>query len=121
MPNNRRAQGEHYEVAAEKHLISCGLSPIERNFTVKGGEIDLIMRDGHTIVFVEVRYRRSQSFGHAAETVTRSKINKLIKAANLWLLKQGLSVYSSDFRFDLVAIHQHGDQVEWIKNAITQG
>ncbi|WP_432715641.1 YraN family protein [Vibrio sinaloensis] len=121
MPNNPRAQGEHYEAAAEKYLISCGLSPIERNFTVKGGEIDLIMRDGHTIVFVEVRYRRSQSFGHAAETVTRSKINKLIKAANLWLLKQGLSVYSSDFRFDLVAIHQHGDQVEWIKNAITQG
>jgi putative endonuclease len=119
--NNHRAQGEHYEAAAEKYLISCGLSPIERNFTVKGGEIDLIMRDGHTIVFVEVRYRRSQSFGHAAETVTRSKVNKLIKAANLWLLKQGLSVYSSDFRFDLVAIHQYGDQVEWIKNAITQG
>lgn len=121
MSNNSRAQGEYYEVAAEKHLICCGLSPIERNFSVKGGEIDLIMRDGHTIVFVEVRYRNSQAYGHAAETVTWNKMQKLIKAANLWLLKQGLSVYSTDFRFDLIAIHQQGKQIEWIKNAITQG
>lgn len=117
----KRDTGQFYEAAAEKHLISCGFSLIERNFHSKGGEIDLIMRDGPTIVFVEVRYRSQQTFGHAAETVTRSKIQKLIKTANVWLIKNGLSVYSTDFRFDLVAIHQHGKQVEWIKNAITQG
>ncbi|KJY82356.1 endonuclease [Vibrio galatheae] len=118
---SKRAQGQHYEVAAEKYLISCGLAPIERNFHIKGGELDLIMSDGETIVFVEVRYRKNQAYGHAAETVTASKMKKLIKAATLWLGKQGLSVYSSDFRFDLVAIHQQGEQIEWIKNAITQG
>lgn len=118
---SKRAQGQHYEVAAEKHLISCGLSPIERNFLIKGGELDLIMKDGETIVFVEVRYRKSQAYGHAAETVTASKMKKLIKTATLWLSKNGLSVYSTDFRFDLVAIHQQGEQIEWIKNAITQG
>jgi len=117
----KRAKGQHYEAVAEKHLISCGLSLIERNFLAKGGELDLIMRDKSSIVFVEVRYRKSQAFGHAAETVTRSKIQRLIKAANVWLMKNGLSVYSTDFRFDLVAIHQDGAQIEWIKNAITQG
>lgn len=119
--SSKRATGQQYEAVAEKYLISCGFSLIERNFLAKGGEIDLIMRDGSTLVFVEVRYRKSQRYGHAAETVTRSKINKLIKAANMWLLNNGLSVYSTDFRFDLVAIHQQGEQVEWIKNAITQG
>tara|TARA_Y100001956_G_scaffold82350_1_gene102899 strand:+ start:3016 stop:3381 length:366 start_codon:yes stop_codon:yes gene_type:complete len=118
---SKRSTGQQYEAAAEKYLISCGLSLIERNFHAKGGEIDLIMRNGSTIVFVEVRYRTQQTFGHAAETVTRNKIQKLIKTANVWLMKKGLSVYSTDFRFDLVAIHQHGKQVEWIKNAITQG
>lgn len=79
------------------------------------------MRDNQTIVFVEVRYRKSQTYGHAAETVTYNKAKKLIRAANVWLMKNGLSVHSTDFRFDLVAIHQQGDKVEWIKNAITQG
>ncbi|KGY13684.1 endonuclease [Vibrio tubiashii] len=121
MQLNKRAQGQHYEAVAEKYLIGCGLSPIERNFLIKGGELDLIMKHGETIVFVEVRYRLSQAYGHAAETVTTGKVRKLVKAATLWLAKNGLSIHSTDFRFDLVAIHQHGKQIEWIKNAITQG
>lgn len=121
VPTTKREQGQHYEAAAQSYLTGCGLSLIERNFLAKGGEIDLIMRDGTTIVFVEVRYRKSQSYGHAAETVTPSKMQKLVRAANLWLMKNGLSVYSTDFRFDLVAIHNHGQQIEWLKNVITQG
>ena len=118
---NRRSKGQHYEAVAERYLTSCGFQAIERNFTAKSGEIDLIMRDGDSIVFVEVRYRNNQNYGHAAETVTRSKATKLIRAANVWLMKNGLSIHSTDYRFDLVAIHQQGEQVEWIKNAITQG
>ncbi|MFB9135198.1 YraN family protein [Vibrio sp. AK197] len=118
---SRRATGQAYEAAAEKYLQGCGLVIIERNFQVRGGELDLIMRDGTTTVFVEVRYRNSQQYGHAAETVTPAKIKRLMKTATLWLMKQGLSVHSTDFRFDLVAIHQQGKQIEWIKNVITQG
>lgn len=121
VPTSKRAQGQFYEAAAEKYLIGCGLTPIERNFVIKGGELDLIMQEGETIVFVEVRYRTSQAYGHAAETVTRAKMNKLIKAATVWLSKKGLSIYSTDFRFDLIAMHQQGQQIEWIRNAITQG
>lgn len=119
--HNKRAKGQHFEAAAEKHLSACGLRLIERNFLTKSGELDLIMRDNSTIVFVEVRYRDNQNYGHAAETVTYRKMQKLQKAANLWLMKQGMSIYSTDFRFDVVAIHQQGHQIEWIKNAITQG
>ncbi|WP_245649870.1 YraN family protein [Vibrio nereis] len=118
---NKRSKGQYYEAAAERHLSACGLELIERNFLTKSGEIDLVMRDGTAIVFVEVRYRSSQAFGHAAETVTYRKMQKLQKAANVWLMKQGMSIYSTDFRFDVVAIHQQGQQIEWIKNAITQG
>lgn len=118
---NKRAHGEHYERLAEQHLLSQGLVALERNFTAKSGELDLIMSDGDAIVFVEVRYRKSTSFGHAAETVTYSKMQKLVRAANVWLIKHGLSVHDTHFRFDLVAIHEQGSQIEWIKNAITQG
>ena len=118
---SKRNTGQYYEAAAEKHLSACGLELIERNFLAKSGEIDLVMRDGAAIVFVEVRYRSSQAFGHAAETVTYRKMKKLQKAASIWLMKQGMSIHSTDFRFDVVAIHQQGQQIEWIKNAITQG
>ncbi|MCW8332703.1 YraN family protein [Vibrio sp. SCSIO 43135] len=118
---SRRSTGNHYETVAETYLTGCGLRPIERNFNTKAGEIDLIMADAETIVFVEVKYRARTTHGLAVETVTASKMKKLIKAATLWLLKQGLSVHSTDYRFDIVAIQQQGEQIEWYKNAITQG
>lgn len=114
-------KGKHYEAVAERYLSGDGLSIITRNFHARGGEIDLIMRDGQTIVFVEVRYRQSQHYGHAAETVTKSKMNNIIRAANVWLKQQGLSSYTTDYRFDLIAIHNGGKEIDWIQNAITQG
>ncbi|GAA5648031.1 hypothetical protein VPR01S_21_00740 [Vibrio proteolyticus NBRC 13287] len=118
---SRRSKGAHYETAAKEYLLGCGLSLIERNFSARTGEIDLIMRDGDTIVFVEVRYRTHQNFGHAAETVTYQKMQKLIRTATRWLQTQNLSVHTTDFRFDVVAIHDNGKQTDWIKNAIVQG
>ena len=118
---SRLNKGLFFESAAERHLVSCGLTKIARNFRIKGGEIDLIMRDQDALVFVEVRYRQNQQYGHAAETVNYRKQQRLIKTANVWLRQQGLSVHSTHFRFDGMAIHQDGQQIEWIKNAITQG
>ncbi|MCL9781482.1 YraN family protein [Vibrio sp. S4M6] len=118
---NRKNIGSKYEATAQKYLVQHGLHFIEKNFSVKCGEIDLIMREGDIIVFVEVKYRKTQQFGHAAESVTRNKMRKLVNSANLWLNKHNLSPHSTDFRFDVVAIHQNGDHIEWIKNAITEG
>ena len=79
------------------------------------------MKESSTIVFVEVKYRNSQNYGHAAESVTRQKQHRLIKAANWWMLKQGLNADAQilDLMWSLfIAMVSH---IEWIKNAITEG
>ncbi|MGY2575814.1 YraN family protein [Vibrio sp. C8] len=118
---SKRSKGEQFEQMAAEHLRRQGLSLIDKNFLARGGELDLIMKENSTIVFVEVKYRASQAYGHAAESVTRQKQHRLIKAANWWMLKQGLNADATDFRFDVVAIHNNGNHIEWIKNAITEG
>lgn len=117
---NRRAIGEYYEQAAADYLARCGLDLIEKNFTCKTGELDLIMLDRQTIVFVEVKYRQDNHHGHAAEMVTAQKARKVIKAAYYWMMKKGHSPYTTDFRFDVIAIHNQGNDIEWYRNAITQ-
>lgn len=76
---NSRHQGNHYEQMAADYLRRQGLSLVTQNVNYRLGELDLVMRDGSTLVFVEVRYRASTSYGHAAETVTPSKRARLIK------------------------------------------
>ncbi|CAJ1000181.1 hypothetical protein SODG_005721 [Sodalis praecaptivus] len=83
---------------------------------VRGGEIDLIMREGITWVFVEVRYRRSDTFGTTAESVTARKRRRLLRAAQVWLAQRGASFDTSACRFDIIAIT--GSRVEWLKDAV---
>ncbi len=85
------------------------------NVAVRGGELDLIMRDGTTWVFVEVRYRRNDAFGGAAASVTFRKQQRLLHAAAVWLAGRGASFDTSSCRFDVLAIT--GSQLEWIPNA----
>lgn len=118
---NSRAQGNHYEQMAAQHLCRQGLKLVSQNVNYRCGELDLVMRQGATWVFVEVRYRANRQHGHAAETITRSKRDRLIKAANWWMLANNINSHSADFRFDVVAIHQQGQHIEWLKNAITEG
>ncbi len=118
---SHRETGQHYEQLAAEYLSRQGLKILEQNFHARSGELDLIMQDGACLVFIEVKYRKNQHHGHAAETVTPRKQARLIKTANWWMLKRGCHIENTDFRFDVVAIHQHGQHIEWIKNAITQG
>jgi putative endonuclease len=82
----------------------------------RGGEIDLIMRDGTVTVFVEVRYRASR-FGGAAASVTRSKQHKLLQTARLWLARHNGSFDTVDCRFDVLAFT--GNEIEWLQNAFS--
>lgn len=68
--NNTREVGSHYETLARDYLTRQGYRFITANFNTRLGEIDLIMKDGHTFVFVEVKYRKHSHYGHAAEMVT---------------------------------------------------
>lgn len=90
-----------------------------RNYLCKMGEIDIIMQDRQTLVFVEVRYRKRSSFGSASESVTRSKQQKLIRAAQHYLSRH--NQHHRPCRFDVLAINGQADQpIEWIPNAFQQ-
>lgn len=114
---SRQQTGAGYEQQARRLLERAGLVFVAANVRFRVGEIDLIMRDGETWVFVEVRYRRNDRFGGAAASVTRSKQQKLLKAAALWLNGRQCSFESARCRFDVVAIT--GAQIDWLPDAFT--
>lgn len=105
------ARGREAEARAARHLEGHGLRVVERNFRVRGGEIDLICRDGRTLVFVEVRQRSRSDFGGAGASITASKRRRIILAARHYLAGKA----DCDCRFDCVLID--GGQLAWLKNA----
>ncbi|WJV64624.1 YraN family protein [Pectobacteriaceae bacterium CE70] len=112
---NHRATGTQFEQQARRYLEHAGLVFVAANVTLRGGELDLIMQDRQTLVFVEVRYRRNADFGDAAASVTWRKQRRLLHAAAVWLSRQGGSLDTIDCRFDVLAIT--GNQIDWIPNA----
>jgi len=113
---SRVAQGTAAEDFALQYLERRGLTLVARNVRCRSGELDLILRDGEQLVFVEVRSRRYSQFGTPAESVTRAKQQRLLRAAAFYLQRQRLDL---PCRFDVVAILHGGDppQVEWIQDA----
>lgn len=109
----KQVLGQLGEDKALAHLTQHGLTLLERNFRCKGGEIDLIMQDRDSLVFVEVRSRAESRFGGAAASVTRSKQARLIVAAQVYLQRYRMPPAS---RFDVIAID--GASLDWLKNAI---
>jgi putative endonuclease len=114
---NRRAAGERQEQRARRHLEARGLRFVAANVACRQGELDLVMRDGDTLVFVEVRYRASERFGGAAASVDRRKQARLTAAAGYYLSRHPTDL---PCRFDVVAIGG-GGQVNWIKHAFDGG
>jgi len=106
--------GQSAELRAEAFLASRGLKLLVRNWRCRFGEIDLVMRDGVTLVFIEVRLRSRPDFGGAAASVTPSKQKKLLAAAHLYL---STLPDMPPCRFDVVALSGKAAEPEWIKNA----
>ena len=112
---NSQSKGSDAERYAEEFLSRHKLVLVQRNYRCRFGEIDLIMRDGITVVFVEVRMRASGSFGGAAASITLSKQRRLLRTARHYLLS--LQVEPS-CRFDAVLLSGSSEgKIEWIKNA----
>ena len=113
-----RMLGQRWERIAERWLSSRQVKVLERNFTCRAGEIDLIALDGEYIAFVEVKFRSSSNFGWAAEHVTRSKQVKILRAAKNYLKYHAHSP-TQVFRFDVISIDRAGNttDVRWIKDA----
>lgn len=108
-------RGEQAEKLAADYLRGKGLRVAEKNYRCRYGEIDLIAREGATVVFVEVRSRASDAFGGAAASITAAKREKLLKTARHYLA--GVSPLPP-CRFDAVLVSGEPPRIEWIRNAI---
>ena len=113
-----RAAGDSYEQRACAELERAGLKLLVRNYSTRHGELDLVMRDGDTVVFVEVRYRKSPSHGDAAASVTASKQARLILAAQHWLAAHPQHARRT-CRFDVVSYDGPADAIrrDWLRGA----
>jgi putative endonuclease len=109
-------RGRKAEDAALQQLQAAGLRLVARNARSRGGEIDLIMRDGGTLVFVEVRSRRSRSHGGALASIDGRKQQRMVRAAQSWLALHPHEA-GQPMRFDILAFE--GEEAgHWLRNAI---
>lgn len=115
-----RDKGTEIEQAVARHLKQQGLKLVEHSYQCRFGEIDLIMRDKHTLVFVEVRYRKQQGFGSALESITYQKQQKLIRTASHYLQSKGIQ--DIHCRFDAVGVHPEENKLvmQWVQHAFEQ-
>ena len=115
--SSRLYTGWYWEWRSQRFLRLQGMRPITRNHRCRGGEVDLIMWDGETVVFVEVRYRSSADRGTAAETVHHHKQRRIGVAARHFLA-QNPRFASRPCRFDVIAIDGIFQPTpQWIKGA----
>ena len=112
----RAAAGRAAEALAAEFLVAKGLTVVERNFRRKCGEIDIVARDGDTLVFVEVRLRRRGDFGGAAASITATKRARMVAAAELYLTRFRTAPPS---RFDAVLMDAlDAGRIEWLRDVI---
>ena len=112
-----RKIGADAESIAVTYLEANGLVLLTRNYHCRQGEIDLIMRDGNFLVFIEVRYRKNNLYGSASESVTRQKQRRLLTTASYYLQNERCNA-DTRCRFDVISISgQHNPKIDWIKDA----
>jgi putative endonuclease len=123
MPHQRTKLGDFGEQAAAAHLVKHGYQLVARKWRCAAGEIDLLMRDGATLVFVEVRTRRGDRLGTAEESVGRAKQAKLIALAYAYLQTTG-APDDLLWRIDVVALHidraGHVARLRHIRDAVEE-
>jgi len=103
MENNSQKTGRDGEEAAKKYLLENGHTILETNWRFRKYEVDIITKSGETIVFIEVKTRKSNTFGEPELFVNRKKQNFLVAAANQYLIQNNIALES---RFDIISILQ---------------
>lgn len=102
MPTPRAITGRHAEVIAAAELGKRGYRIVASNYRCRNGEIDLIANESGSLVFIEVRCKRTNSYGTPAESITASKMQKIIITAQHYLQEQNLGDVAC--RFDVVEV-----------------
>jgi putative endonuclease len=114
MTRQAKAHGKLAEALAADYLQLRGLRLIERNYSCRLGEIDLILADGPALVFAEVRLRRNLDYGGAAASITAAKRQRILRAARHYLSGRP----ERPCRFDVILLDAlDPDRIEWIKDA----
>lgn len=119
MISARQLRGCRAEDLAREYLESRGLEVVLRNFRRRRGELDLVLRDGGTLVIAEVRTRARADYGGAAASVDAFKQRRIVRAAQQ-LLQQHRDLARMPARFDVVVVHapeSDAPRVEWIRHA----
>jgi putative endonuclease len=112
----RQAMGAYGESSAARHLTEQGMTLLDRNWRCAAGEIDLVLRDGDTLVVCEVKTRSGSGFGSPLEAVTPDKFARIRRLASCWLEQHGLRV--PDVRIDLVGVdlsRPAGDRITHVR------
>lgn len=116
---DRQRSGRDAEILACRHLMAQGMRLLAQNWRCRCGELDLVMLDDDTVVFVEVRFRQHQAWGGALESIDARKRMKLIRTAQ-YFLQQEPRWARHPCRFDVIAINADNDisgALNWIRNA----
>lgn len=110
--------GRFYETKAENFLKQNDCRLVEKNYSCRFGEIDLIMENKKELLFIEVRYRNNSQHGEAFETVNTQKQKKLIQTAEIYLQKHP-KYRKHHCRFDVISITGPDENLhtDWIKDA----
>lgn len=111
---NKRSVGTAYESLAADYLKRKGFRILERNFRCRAGEIDLIAREGRSLVFIEVKYRRSRRSGMPEEAVSPAKRRTICRVSDYYRLRKGISDVLP-LRYDVLAIE--ADEIRYYRNA----
>ncbi len=111
---NKRALGSRLEEEAARFLTANGVRIVAHNYRTKVGEIDLIGMDGDTLVFFEVKYRKGDRSGVAAEAVDRRKIAIICRVSDWYRMENHVSA-DKQIRYDVIAIDK--EDIQWIRNA----
>ena len=115
-PIDRQRLGGVAEERAAQHLRAAGLRLLHRNYRCRRGELDLVAREGGTLVIVEVRLRSSSRFGGAAASITHAKRRRIVRATR-HLLARYPSLQKRPVRFDAVLVGAPGGPIEWLRGA----
>lgn len=117
---NKKELGQRAEDLACEYLLRQGLMVLERNFYIRGGELDIVAMEGETIVFVEVRSKSKGNYGLPEETISEKKRQFLYRAAEQYLIKQEYT--DKNCRFDVISVlfQERKTVVKWFKDAFRQ-
>ena len=116
MADTRRKLGQWGEAQARRYLEACGCQVVATNWRCTAGEVDLVVREGAWLAFVEVRTRRGRAYGTPEESITAAKLAHMAAVAESYVYEEG---WEGDWRLDVVAIlarRGQAPQIEWYKS-----